>query len=295
MDINYDYYRIFYYVAKYGSFSRAAEVLLKGQPNLTKIIHKLEVQLGCRLLVRSNRGVTLTPEGEKLYHYAEIAFENLSFAQREIVSKRNLEGGSIFVATTEIALYGALLPALTAFHRDYPSVKIRLANLNSTQALDAVKKGIADFAAATLYEKEEDMFRITRIRDFKEILCCKKGYQYDPEHIFSSPYISINRGSYTYQFYRQYLLSMGIEKEPDIEVATADQILPLVKSGIGIGFICEFLAADALESGGIEEITLPVLPKPRSICLAEDKAKSLSIAARELKRYLCRQALLAAP
>ena len=38
MYVNCDYYRVFYYVAKYGSLSQAARLLLAGQPNLTRAI-----------------------------------------------------------------------------------------------------------------------------------------------------------------------------------------------------------------------------------------------------------------
>ena len=287
MDITYDYYRIFYYVARYGSFSRAAEVLLRGQPNITKTINNLEAQLGCKLFLRSNKGVNLTPEGEKLFHHVEIAFDNLSKAESEIISERNLDGGLISIATTEIGLYGSLLPELTRFNKDYPNVKLRLANLNSPQAMEAVKNGAADFAVVTLHEKADTIYRIRTIRDFREALYCQKGYMdgYKGD-IFSRPYISINRSSYTYKFYQDYLLSCGLYKEPDIEVATADQVLPLVKAGIGIGFISEFLAEDALKAGLIEEILLPEPPKNRSICLVEDKKRSLSLAASELIKYM---------
>lgn len=64
MDITYDYYRIFYYAAKYCSFSKAAAVLMSNQPNITRAMNNLESQLGCKLFVRSNRGVTLTVEGK---------------------------------------------------------------------------------------------------------------------------------------------------------------------------------------------------------------------------------------
>ena len=176
MDITYDYYRIFYYVARYGSFSRAAEVLLRGQPNITKTINSLEAQLGCKLFLRSNKGVNLTPEGEKLFHHVEIAFDNLSKAESEIISERNLDGGLISIATTEIGLYGSLLPALTRFNKVYPNVKFRLANLNSPQAMEAVKNGVADFAVVTLHEKADTIYRIRTIRDFRESLYCQKGY-----------------------------------------------------------------------------------------------------------------------
>lgn len=285
MDITYDYYLIFYYVARYGSFTRAAEALLRGQPNVTKTINNLENQLGCKLFLRSNKGVTMTAEGEKLFQHVEIAFENISKAESVLVAERSLDGGLISIATTEIGLYGSVLPALTAFKADYPSVKFKLANLNSPQSIEAVKNGIADFAVVSIHEKPEAGYRVRKIRDFDEILCCKKGYK-EKEKLFACPYISVNRNSYSYKFYQDYLLSCGINKIPDIEVATADQILPLVKAGIGIGFISEFLAVDALNAGTIEEIPLKNPPQKRSICIVEDKKRSLSLVASEFVKYL---------
>ena len=49
MEITYDYYRIFYYAAKYKSFSKAAEILMSNQPNITHFMNNLENQLGCQI------------------------------------------------------------------------------------------------------------------------------------------------------------------------------------------------------------------------------------------------------
>ena len=53
MNVNYEYYRLFYYVCKYHSITRAANVLRMSQPNVTRALNRLEEQLGCKLLVRS--------------------------------------------------------------------------------------------------------------------------------------------------------------------------------------------------------------------------------------------------
>ena len=45
MYISYDYYRIFYYVAKYGNFTQAAQALMNNQPNITRTIKNLEAEL----------------------------------------------------------------------------------------------------------------------------------------------------------------------------------------------------------------------------------------------------------
>ena len=53
MNISYDYYKAFYYVAKYGSVSQAAKLMLNNQPNLTRTIKNLEGQLGCPLFFKN--------------------------------------------------------------------------------------------------------------------------------------------------------------------------------------------------------------------------------------------------
>lgn len=55
--INYEYYKIFYYVGKYKSITKAAQMLYSSQPAVTRIIQKLENELECKLFVRSQAGM----------------------------------------------------------------------------------------------------------------------------------------------------------------------------------------------------------------------------------------------
>ena len=74
--ITYDYYRIFYYVAQYKSFTKAARALHNNQPNITRCMNNLEQELKCTLFLRSNKGIALTPEGRQLYEHVALAFEH---------------------------------------------------------------------------------------------------------------------------------------------------------------------------------------------------------------------------
>ena len=60
MTSNFEYYKIFYYVAKYGNLTRAAAALNTSLPAVTRVIHKLESDLGCRLFIRSKSGTLST-------------------------------------------------------------------------------------------------------------------------------------------------------------------------------------------------------------------------------------------
>ena len=92
MNISYEHYRIFYYVAKLQSFTQAAGVLMNSQPNITRSIKNLEQELGCPLFTRSNRQVQLTPEGEALYRHVSIAFDQLQAGEEEIRFGKGLHG-----------------------------------------------------------------------------------------------------------------------------------------------------------------------------------------------------------
>ena len=115
MDINFEYYKIFYYVAKYGNITKAAAALGSNQPNVTRIMKLLEAQLNCRLFVREPRGISLTEEGELLYSHVEIAYRHLINAQEEIYRQDSGRCGTVEIGVTETALYLFLLNALVLF------------------------------------------------------------------------------------------------------------------------------------------------------------------------------------
>ena len=146
MSVSYDYYRIFYYVAKYGSFTRAASILMNSQPNITRTIANLEKELDCRLFLRTNRGVTLTPEGKKLFAHVEIAHEQLQNGELELASEKNLQTGSISIGVSETALQAVLLPVLQRFRRRYPGVRFRITNHSTAQAVTSLKSGLVELA-----------------------------------------------------------------------------------------------------------------------------------------------------
>jgi len=86
-------------------------------------------------------------------------------------------------------------------------------------------------------------------------------------------------GSSTFDFYFEEFLKHNCSFSPDIEAATADQIIPLVKYGLGIGFVPEqFLETE-------EDIRTISLTKPlptREIILVKKKGHTLPLPAKEL-------------
>ena len=102
MYVDWEYYKIFYFVAKYRNFTKAARVLGSNQPNITHTMNKLEDQLHCVLFIRSNRGVTLTPEGEMLYTRISSAAVQIQDAEEELSASATFEHGAISISGTSM-------------------------------------------------------------------------------------------------------------------------------------------------------------------------------------------------
>lgn len=289
MYIAYDYYRIFYYVAKYGNVTQAARVLLNNQPNLTRAVKTLESELGCPLFIRSNRGMKLTPEGERLLRHIRIAIENIEAGEAEIIESRNLERGSVFVAASEVALHCVLLPVLKKYRSLYPGIKLKISNHSTPQAIDAIKNGFADIAVVTTPTLPSAMLEEITVRKFREVAVCSSafselwGRKVSFEELLSYPLISLGTQTKSYEFYSDFFAGEGLRYQPETEAATADQIVPMVKADLGIGFVPEeFL--EGIEGVSVIETENP-LPE-REIRVVKRCEQPLGIAAKEMEKLI---------
>lgn len=289
MYIGYDYYRIFYYVAKYGNVTQAARVLLNNQPNLTRAVKTLESELGCPLFIRSNRGMKLTPEGERLLRHIRIAIENIEAGEAEIIESRNLERGSVFVAASEVALHCVLLPVLKKYRSLYPGIKLKISNHSTPQAINAIKNGFADIAVVTTPTLPSAMLEEITVRKFREVAVCSSafselwGRKVSFEELLSYPLISLGTQTKSYELYSEFFAGEGLRYQPETEAATADQIVPMVKADLGIGFVPEeFL--EGIEGVSVIETEDP-LPE-REIRVVKRCEQPLGIAAKEMEKLI---------
>lgn len=287
MNISYDHYKIFYNVAKYKSFTRAAEVMYSNQPNLTRAIKSLEKQLGCTLFERTNKGVRLTDDGKELYEHISAAFKHIQAGEKAVSAKHSMDHGVISIGATEIALRCCLLPILSRYHQIFPGVRIKILNVSTPQALKMTENKLVDIAIVTTPADFGNKFRVTKLLSFKEVPVCSSNFDIKNEmsvpEMADCPIISMSVGSSTFDFYSKEFLKYNCHFSPDIEAATADQILPLVKHGLGIGFVPEqFLEGEE----GLRTISLTEALPEREIALVKKSAHSLPQPAKELVKML---------
>lgn len=289
MEVSYDYYRIFYYAAKCGNLSQAARLLVNNQPNLTRSIKNLEAALGCPLFSRTNRGMKLTPEGERLYRHVKIAVEQLEAGEAELMQSRSLQAGTVFLATSEGALRCLLIPVLAAFRARYQGVRLRISNYSTPQAIAALRETTADFAVVTTPVPYAASFQQTDIRTIHEVAVCAPVFQellnhkVTLEELRAYPLITLGADTQSHALYSGFFTANGLPFQPDIEAFTADQILPMVEAGLGVGIVPR---AFIRPSDDVRVIDLVTPLPPRRVCLVKRKDQPLSVAAGELEKMI---------
>lgn len=292
MNINFEYYRIFYYVAKYSNFTKAANALGNSQPNVTRAMNCLESAAQCTLFVRTNRGVRLTPEGEQLYTKVAAAVSLLQEAEEEMTESVRLNQGSIAIGASETALSIYLLEKLRRFHMEYPGIRIKIYNHSTPQAVQGVKSGEIDFAVVTTPTGAGEPLREVKLQSFREVLVGGKTFtalgsqQLSLAELQNYPFICLGKETMTYRFYYQLFLKYGLTIKPDTEATTTDQVLPLVKYELGLAFLPEPMARQAIEAHEVIPISLKEEIPERHVCMVYDSKRPMSMAAQRLKKIL---------
>lgn len=292
MYINYEYYRIFYYVAKYRSFTQAANVLLNNQPNITRAIKNLENELGCTLFVRSSRNVNLTPEGEKLYAHISLAMDHIQAGEKELALDKSLQSGIVSIGASEVALHCLLLPVLKQFRQLHPGIHIQVSNYSTPQAIAALKNGLVDLAVVTTPVDISKNMEKSILKTVQEVAVCGSAFSHlagkklSLAQIVDYPIVSLGKQTKTYELYSRWFQKQSLTFSPDIEAATADQILPMVRNNLGIGFIPEEFLQSSFDTEGVLRLTLREEIPLRSVCMIKHKEHSLSIAALELEKLI---------
>ena len=137
--------RSFLAVAREGNVTRAARLLHITQPALSRQLSELEREMGCALLIREPRGVTLTDEG---MHLRKRADEIVSLADRtelELRSPVTEVEGDVWVGGGESRAMAMVARVATDLGQKHPGVRMRIHSGNATDVIERVDKGLLDF------------------------------------------------------------------------------------------------------------------------------------------------------
>ncbi len=162
--------RAFVAIVEFGSFRRAARELDVSQAGLTGSLQSLEAGLGVSLLVRSARGVKLTPQGERLLPRAQLISHETRRAAEDVRQAAGQAGGTLHVGMGPTPT-AALLPLVVPdFHAAFPAVRLRLLSGFHEQLQPALQRGQIELAVTALPDAGVGQELITRHLFYSELV-----------------------------------------------------------------------------------------------------------------------------
>ena len=256
--------RLFVRLADLGSFTRVAEQTNTSKSMISKEISRLEGELGARLLHRSTRNVQLTHVGEGYLQRAREILAKLDDADNFVQDLQQHPRGKLKI-NVPMALGITDLSSLFAdFMRAYPDIEldIHLGDEN----VDLVEQGF-DLGFRASSRPVDSSYVGRPLIDFNYRVCAS------PQYLEMNPAITLPRdlkehNCFVYSYFQGknvWPIEDGIPVQGTLRVNSTIFMMEAIKSGLGIGFIPDFVCRDALEKGEVIEV------------LAESKKPSLTL------------------
>ena len=291
MQLNYELYKVFYFVAKNLSFSKAAEKLYISQSAVSQNIKNLEKELKTKLFIRNTKKVSLTQAGEVLFEHIEPAFNLIKTGEKNIKEINSFQRGEIHIGANDTIAKDFLLPYLNKFHQLYPQIHIQITNRTSSTCVDLLEQNAVDLIISNLpNQKISDLMSVKEIFNFKDIFISSDYYQElkDKEIALQKlnqfPLLMLEKKTTTRKFFDKILDNYDLEIIPEVELGSVDLLIEMAKIGLGIAYVPEY-SLDLTQENLFKLKIKEKLPK-RKLAVVRNKKLPLSTAAQKFLELL---------
>ena len=262
--------RIFVRVVEAGTFTRAADSLNLPKATVTKHVQALEERLRVKLLNRTTRRVTVTPDGAAYYDRTVRLLTDLDDIEASMTNARANPRGRLRIDVGTSVAQLLIIPQLAEFHARYPDIQVDLGVSDRTVDLigdnvDCVIRG---------GELSDQSLVARRIGNLEFITVAAPAYlerkgtpthplEIEEKHA-SVIYFSPQSGRHYPLEFRRGDESIDITGPYQLSVNEANAYVTSIVAGLGIGQITSWQAQRYLASGALVQLlpdwTQPLLP-----------------------------------
>lgn len=251
-NINLNLYKVFYDVAKNGSFSKTAEFTYTTQSSISKSIKKLEEQLGTQLFYRNSHGVELTGEGKELLYYVEQSYGNIMTGERLLMETDSLNRGKLNIGLPSYISSFFFFDKIEKFYKKYPNIEITLMNGSREYLLNLLNNHQIDFIiySSPIFENIDKDLELIKLYPIEYKFFCRKDKYEKYKHIKdikdleNVPLVLPLPGSNNRRFLDEILIKKKAKIKRVINIHTSEGILTAVKKDLGVGYIIEDIIKD---------------------------------------------------
>lgn len=293
MDINFELYKVFYYVAKSLSFSTAANELYISQSAVSQAIKQLEEKLNTRLFFRNTKHVQLSEAGTLLFTHVEQAFHFLKTGERSIGELHSLEQGELKIGASDTICKYYLLPYFKQFNLLYPKIKLSITNRPSPVCAGLLAKGLVDISIVNLsVEKHYPNMTISKRKMLHDAFIASYAFAHlqgcclTLNDISALPILSLEKNTTTRTFLDSLFARHNLVFQPEIQLGSVDLMIELTKIGLGISFISREYIQKELAGNQLFSLTLTTEIPSRELGILTHDYLPVSLAAQKFIELL---------
>jgi DNA-binding transcriptional LysR family regulator len=284
-------------VIEQGSMTAGAVALSTTPSVLSRAISRLETRLGCQLMRRTTRRLSLTDAGKLYLAQARAAFSLFEDVERQIQGWEQQLVGQVRLSAPTTYGHHRLPRLLSLFAREYPQIEIELNITNRN--VDLIAEGFD--LAIRLGDLPDSGLVARKLEDAELCLVAsaeyleREGSPTDLESLGGHtciPFLMPSTGRVV-----PWLLRDGqqdIDWMPPTGIEVTDDVLAVVslaEQGMGICQTFDFIARDRIQRGLLEEVLPSLRGRSRPFSLIYAPHRRLSAASRALIEVLVKHAV----
>ncbi|HMI92255.1 MAG TPA: LysR family transcriptional regulator [Polyangiales bacterium] len=284
------------------SFSRAAAILRRTQPAISRRIALLEEQLGMPVFERANSGVVLSEVGRALLPHAERVLAALRDAESAMEAMRAETAGRVSIAAVGTLAGTNLTTVLKRFAAKHPKIELTIRTATSAEVSDIVKRGEATLGLRYLLDPSSDIVS-EHIASEGMVIACSREHRFAGKKLaslaelrdepwFAFPNAFAQRETFADNIFAQFqACGIGSIKWTPIDSLTAKK--RLIEAGLGLALLAESTVDEELRRRSLSTITVAGMTAVNPIHAIVRKSGYLSPAARRLLTLLRNESGLA--
>jgi DNA-binding transcriptional LysR family regulator len=235
-------------VARTGSLTAAARALHIAQPPLSRRLQQLEREVGAPLFMRGRHGATPTAVGRTLVARAEEALAAIALAEQDAADAAAGRAGRLRIGVTPTLGAVLLPPALAAFRRSHPHVRLDLRSSGDSEVLRAdVRDGALDIAVAVAPARREAGTKVALRGEQRFVLIAPTdmhltaaiGEPVPVATLKEIPLVSLPHGEGLRIQLDAVMAQLGAEPDLVIETSEREMLVSFVAAGLGASLVPE--------------------------------------------------------
>lgn len=272
---------LFVRIVDSGGISRAAESLRIPNATATTLLKKLEASLGVRLLNRTTRRLSVTPDGAAYYARAVAILAELRDAEESLSQRATSPHGRVRVDAPTLIARSVIVPALPQFFARYPDIELALAG--NERQFDLVAEGID--CALWIGEIADTGLVAQRVGFLYFATCAAPAYiaaHGAPAHPRDlTRHRCINHFSPRTGETVEWVFSREAQRVQAVfpgHLALEDEnsYVSAAEAGLGIAQMPAFVVKEAMERGVLELVLADWFPEPAALHLVYPQSRHLS-------------------